>query len=51
MAQIFFFELLIQSSTTIFELYNKLLSMSFPKRRSYKRLSTAFSSVPISMFS
>ena len=33
MAQKNFFELLIQSSSTIFELYNKLLSVSLPKRK------------------
>ena len=33
MAQKSFLELLIQSSSTIFELLNKLLSVSLPKRK------------------
>ena len=49
MAQKSFWELLIQSYSTIFEYITSVFT--YEQKQSYKHLGTAFSSVGISMFS
>ena len=52
MAQKSFLELLIQSYSMMFELYNKLLSESLPKRKvKLQAFKYCFSSAAISLFS